>query len=208
MATPLSVPVFDTFTDSDSTVLSSHTGQVGATWTKHASFTSLQTITGNRVHGDGAGFTVYYASGTPASPEYDVIGTVHNVTNVANDQTGVVGRVATGANTMYRGNYFNNSAFFLQKAVAGTVTNLGSYTASLTTNEVRLRMRGSALALNVDGVERVTATDTAITAAGLAGTMTRFSNTTVGYHLADIRVDDTFPTGQRNLIYRNTLLRL
>ncbi len=96
--------VTDSFTDTNGTLLSSHTGETGATldetfrvvWGAHHPGTSRTGSTGQSQRTR----ILYYASGAPASADYDVemdlvcVGTTDTGTAF-----GVLGRVATGAET-------------------------------------------------------------------------------------------------------------
>jgi hypothetical protein len=64
--------VFDTFTASSDVNLSSHTGETGATWTLHPSYSGIITndATLDRIYLTSAGAGGYIASGTPPSANY------------------------------------------------------------------------------------------------------------------------------------------
>lgn len=166
--------VSDSFTDTSGTALSSHTGETGATWVKHASYsTTLVISNANRVRTDGTASTItYYASGTPASADYKVGMTLRQLTGAGH--LGVAGRINTAANTMYRARYDGGAnQFHLQSAVAGTFVLLGTFNHDMIDAEERLLelvMDGDQISLQFDGVAQVgPLTNTAITAAGLAG---------------------------------------
>ena len=85
--------VRDTMTGSDGTDLTAHTGETGATWAKVASTTGSIKLTSNRCKGDSGVVSLYYASGDPASAEYDVEADLYKVSNT--DYAGIGGRVST-----------------------------------------------------------------------------------------------------------------
>ena len=96
MATFLS----DTFTDTNTTLLQDHTGETGATWAKNGGTASaVFTIYNNRIY-CGNATTWYYASGTPASADYEVTATIR-IVSAANNTVGVIGRQVTSAATGY-----------------------------------------------------------------------------------------------------------
>lgn len=203
--------VVDSFTDADGTALASHTGETGATWTKHASYTGTYSIQSNRAYA-GSGTGAYYASGTPASAEYDVQATVVVVTLTDNNQS-ICARIATGANTLYMARHNRaaggtNNAWELYKIVAGTATLLGSYSQALSgggSYTLLLEIRDAAKKVYIDGVERISSGDNAITAAGLAGVRSSVpASSTTGMHLDDFSATDVAAAGQP-MALRHTL---
>jgi hypothetical protein len=71
----MSLVVNDTLTGTNGTSLQSHTGEVGATWTKHPSSGAQDAnIQSNRVYleSPGGANVSYYASGALGSAEYGV----------------------------------------------------------------------------------------------------------------------------------------
>lgn len=165
-----------TFTGTDGTTLASHnagtcTGHVGVTWTKHSGGGSMATTGG--VGHRSAGTSLYYINAAPASADYDVEATITRHTN-AQGNPQVVGRLDTVATTYYALRYLpSTNEWRLYKNVAGTLTQLGaSYTDTLADGNSRtakLEMRGTTIKAYTDGVERLSATDLDITAAGRAG---------------------------------------
>src|SRR5687768_1953509 len=104
--------VSDTFTDANGTLLSSHTGETGATWTLHASYGDRQRIQDNRAYVPASNSSCH-ASGSPVSAEYDVQCDVRCVSNAG--RHGIAGRVATGANTMYLSDFTSGTGWRLFK---------------------------------------------------------------------------------------------
>ena len=187
--------VSDTFTDTSGTNLEDHTGEVGATWTEHPSYTSgVQKISdANRLRGN-TGIAAHYASGSPATAEYDVTADLIQRSAMASGYSGICGRMATAENTMYRGGYQTTSTkWTLAKIVTGTTTELGSYTQSLTNDQayaLKLEIRDAAKKLYVDSVERISSGDNAITAANSAGARCTGGSDTTGYHLDNLVATD------------------
>lgn len=171
--------VLDSFVDASNTVLSSHTGELGATWAQHGSYptATLNVSNANRVRHDSTNAVkaAYYASATPASADYDVEG-VLQIVSTLNHNLALVGRVDTAADTMYAaGLNPSTGGWFLAKFVAGAQTNLKTGTVTVNAGEthtLRLRMQGSRISIAWDGTELDSATDSAITAAGKVGIRT------------------------------------
>lgn len=198
--------LYDTFTGTNATALTARTGETGATWTKNTAAiyaTGVATIQTNRIYlsaGSNAGF---YASGVPASPDYDVSVTV-NIVSAATCEAGVCGRMSTTADTMYLLDYERTSGgvwqMKLYSNVAGSYTQIGSTFATGTPvvgsdHTVMLRMRGSQISGYYDGALQIgPVTSTTITAPGVVGL--RFStntSTTTGVHIADVAATDSPP---------------
>ncbi len=195
-----SLVVYDTFTDTPNLLLSSHTGETGATWTKHPSYVNgNNSYISNANRMRGGGDSLYYASGVPATADYDVQADLCGMAQNAST-TGVAGRVSTTGDTAYRVVFDvpNTGGYVLQKVNAGVVTQLawigpwqwGGNFADGSTHTVKLQMRGTSIKVFVDGVERLSVTDSSITAAGRAGVYTRsYSMTdTWGVHIDNFTV--------------------
>ena len=98
----------DSMAGSTGATLQSRSGEIGATWTKHASSTGDAVLTNaGRVRKTGAALgALYYTSAAPATADYTVEADVRLAgTEVTNDIAGVVGRVNTGATTYYVARY-------------------------------------------------------------------------------------------------------
>lgn len=168
--------VSDSFTDTAGTLLENHTGATGATWTKHsASTTTAQITDAGRIRPSAvsSATALYYASGVPASAEYDVTADFV-VMSLVTIFTGITARTDTTANTFYfvRYNQTQGQLWQLYKFVAGTATLLGSFAQTLTVGQtyaVKLQIRDAAKKVFIDGVEQISSVDNAITAAGRAG---------------------------------------
>lgn len=186
--------MFDSFTGVDGTALASHTGELGATWTVHPSFAADGFLIGNNWRNAAvAGSSVAYASGVPASADYTVTGALTQLTALAGTNTGIIGRTDIAANTYYYARYLPGStAWQLFKAVAGVLTQLGSDAVQVLTTGAfytfSLGMAGTTISLVVDGVSKVSVTDTDITAAGRVGVRSAGATITdtTGIHLASI----------------------
>lgn len=192
----------DSFTGTTGATLQSRTGEIGATWTKHTlSSTTDSVITGAgriRKNGTTAG-ALYSTSGVPSSADYMVEADVYRATSVTDDMIGVVGRMdpAVSTGTFYSAVYDRlNLRWALYSTTTGTKTLLGSYGQTLSTLTYRLAldMSGSTIRVLVNGVERVSVVNTAITAAGSGGVTMGFGATntnvtdTTGMHLDNFNV--------------------
>jgi hypothetical protein len=169
----------DDFTEGGGNVtLDTHTVTPGpgGTWVEHGSYADDCSISGANdwiIAPAGADFCVYYNDASPTNANYSVEGSVFVQSNVSSTYPGVAGRVATGANTMYRVYYdTTDGRWELYKVVAGSITALGTpYSQALTDSQtyvVKLEMNGTAIKVYIDAVERISVTDTDIAAAGKA----------------------------------------
>jgi hypothetical protein len=200
----------DEFTDTAGTVLSSHTGALGATWTAVSSQprTAVITAAGRlRRETSGTGSAQYYASATPSSANYLVESDIYVASLLATDAIGVVGRqdVSGTGQTYYLARYVRDTTRWeLLKVVAGVSTLIGTggsgtgyYTQALTVGSsyrLTLQMNGTTISMLIDGVTRLTATDSAISATGHGGVRNGTSTTTAavtdsaGLHRDNFRI--------------------
>lgn len=193
----MAIFVSDTFTESTTVELSTHTGETGATWAKHIDYSggslSVDSI-GDRVYCTTASTAGYYASGTPAGAEYDIEFDLYIHSNDTGS-AGIMGRVDTSSHTLYFVRYNQSGTEWqLYKIVNGTVTLLDSAVATLTvaqTYACRFEIRDNSQEFFVDDVSTLSATDTEITAAGVVGIRSgtaRSANT--GYHIDNFIATD------------------
>lgn len=169
----------DSFTDVDGTNLTAHTGETGATWTKHPVNAGDIKIASNTARGDGTNVTYYTASGTPATADYSLDIDVTAGSLITQDLFYLWGRRDTVADTGYFCRIYRPTpnVHVLGKAVAGVYTVLSTYSADVaaaTTYHWLFTLTGTSLEFKIDGVSRATATDSSITAKGKAGITTRF----------------------------------
>lgn len=177
----------DTFTDSDGTLLQNHTPTVGGSWTKLVGGTGADIeIYSNRATPSGDG-VVYYNGGTPASAEYDVTLTIKNAGS-SNYTIGQYGRLSPAAETGYLA-WVVSSAYYLYRAVAGVFTELGIWATAPAANDVvKLEIRDATKRLFVNGTQRISSGDNAVTAAGKAGL--RCYGTSSTFFVDDFSADD------------------
>lgn len=171
--------------------LAAHTGELGATWTQHPTLGGTWYIYGNKVHCGVAGGL--YASGTPASADYSVQCDYTMYTDIAS--IAICGRMSTSASTFYYVYYLSNE-LVLAKQVNGVITSLGTDVTGIMTNGntyvLKLEMIGSAIKAYVNGVQKISATDSAITAAGKAGVRSAGANDAgTGKHIDNFLAFDT-----------------
>lgn len=176
------------FTDSAGTDLNAHTPEgTGDTWTRNTVVSSnpaVVTAAGRaraNIAGGAAADAIYYASGTPATNEYDVECDIVQRTSIA-VAVGVYGRLSTTQNTGYCA-FHNGSGntWTLGRFANGTFTSLGTFAQTLTNDQayhLKLEIRTATKKVYIDGVERISSTDDTLTTTGLAGIRLRGSNTT------------------------------
>ena len=176
----------DTFIEASTVTLPNHTSDSGHTWTDREGLADLSVDGATDVcyANTVAGVDGHYISAVPASADYSVQATF-KVGNSAHVTPGISGRNATGANTMYWVN-FNEGTWYLRKWVAGTVTQIGTYTGDVPTAGlvVKLEMLGNQISVYVSGVLRIgPITDTSITAAGRGGIASYYADATAARSL-------------------------
>lgn len=156
----------DLFTGSNGTTLQAY----DALWVRHASYSIDFELASNRVKVKPGGTGAYFYNDAPAGADYDV-SALGRFTSTSNNQGGVTGRMASGANTFYHARIAGSSVE-LYKFVAGSATLLGSVSHGITTGvdfTITLSMAGTTIRALIDGVQKVSVTDSSITAAGFAG---------------------------------------
>ena len=166
--------VQDSFTDSDATNLSSHTGETGATWAKISGFTGDVTIDNNElvnITSEGG----YYALGVAANADYEVSAD-YSYANSSFHNFKVCGRVDTSTGDHYALHYSRSDSYFrLQKHISGTTTTLATSSGQHNINagvyrNHKLALSGTSLEGFKNGTTSVVSTtDSSITAAGKAG---------------------------------------
>ena len=173
----------DSMTGTAATLLTSHTGEIGATWNYQAGTGNNERIsTQNRAHRNGSGYSINYTSATPPSATYSVSADLFVKTFDTDDAGGVVGRLTPGATpTYYLARWETDNTWNIVK-MSGTTPNWLNTSAAQpnltvgSTYNVRLEMSGTTtttLNLYVNGALMISATDTTapLTAAGKAGIM-------------------------------------
>lgn len=143
-----------------------HTAETGGPWVRNPATPSTRWyLFGDLCHCGEPG--AVYASGTPQSADYyaecdytiysDILGAGITVRQSTSDLTAYVTRYEYGQ-------------YILAKFVAGSYTQISSWAISHSgTHKLRLTATGTTIAVAVDGVTRISVTDSSITAAGKAG---------------------------------------
>ena len=172
MAGSLTAFALDTFAGSSGTALTAHTDNLGNTWTVNTvdGTTGIRELTGSgQVMGaSGTGGPTLYNSATPPSANYTVQFDIISVGTPGAGFGGVWARLSSSALTGYL-LQFQSGGYKLYKCVAAAFTQLGStYTAAATTG-VQLVVSGTTISAVIGGVTVITATDSAVSAAGYAG---------------------------------------
>ena len=203
-AAPIST---DSFTGPAGSQLAAHTGELAASWVRQAGSANATIGDQGSIYRT-SGYTVNTASLDPATADYSVEADLVLRSRVSSDVVGVVGRL-TAAGTHYAATWHegDNSWNLLRYPVPFLGSNVLASAGGqpdLTAGQayrLKLEMVGSTLKLYVDGVLKVTATDSSITQPGLAGvqagnrelfaTNLAQSNTT-GIHLDNFEVTSTY----------------
>lgn len=189
--------VNDTFTEGSDTVLGSHTGELGATWTQHPSY-QPNAVTIDAATDEAyltADPAAYYASGVPPSADYCVEGVI-KVTSVVSANTAITWRVDTAANTKMIFQLNNGTGWRMRKIVAGTQTTIGSEDTTTNiptvgqTRTMKACSSGNTHTAYINGVQlgTVGGTDSSVTAAGRAGVrFVGLGSVSTGYHIESFR---------------------
>jgi hypothetical protein len=189
MRAPL-VQASESFTAADTTLITA----LALPWTKNtagSNNTAAPSIDSGRAHNENAATTsLYYRDDVqPASADYDVEADVVQRSDTNVSSAGVSARIVPGANTHYTALYNNaTNGWQLVRLVTGALTQLGSDAAQVLTLDqtyrLRLSVRGTVIALWVDGVPLITQPDAQVTAPGRAGLRTsNVATSTTGIHL-------------------------
>jgi glycerophosphoryl diester phosphodiesterase len=183
-----------TFTGTDGTELTTH----DANWINRTRSGAENCVltNANRVRGP-VNANEYYHSGSPASADYSVEADIYVASSPGNVSASLIGRASTTVGSGYFATLYGASGLRLYKQVGGAFTLLNTYAFTIvagTTYHVKLEMIGTAIKVYLDGVQRISVTDSAVTAAGKSGV--RFanlgstSNNTTNYHIDNFSADD------------------
>jgi hypothetical protein len=186
----------DSFTDASGTDLTVHVPEVGGSWVEHPSYTAGQgeISDANRVRSDNTNTVVLYNEAEPVSTDYDVEFTVAQISDAG--ISGIVARCDTAVDTYYviRYNTSGAGAWQLQARVAGVTTELGSWTDTIGSGSSRsgvFELRGSELKVYIEGIERISVSDSTISAKGRVGVwLGGGAGNTTRIHVDSITVTD------------------
>jgi hypothetical protein len=170
----------DSFTGSAGTALTSHTGEIGASWVHVGGDNTAVLTDEGRVRRNGTGGSRDSVSAVPPSADYAVEADLHVKSNLSGERVGVVGRMSADGGYYYMAQYQQvDNGFHLYKSHSGGFNWLGCWcpggSASVgQTFRLRLDMSGTTtttLKVYVDGVLRVSYADSSSPhmAAGTAG---------------------------------------
>ncbi|MDQ3155451.1 MAG: LamG domain-containing protein [Actinomycetota bacterium] len=186
----------DSFTGSSTTALTSHTGEVGATWTHQLGTTTEILSSENRARRSGAGYTIDYTTATPASANYSVEADLYYKGGTLNTGKGVIGRLNTANSTYYMARWETDKTWNIVKGTGSTPAWLATSalnSATLVAGEtyrVKLDMNGTTIKLFVNGVQVLSAVDSSLAAAGKAGIMDGQAGSAAGSDTTGLHIDN------------------
>jgi hypothetical protein len=139
---------------------------IGGTWQRNPDSTSTRWyLWENRVHCGEPG--AVYLPSNPSSADYYVEADYVIYSDILG--AGIAARMSDTNLTAYVTRY-EYGQYILIKFVAGVYSEIGAWAASHTgQHKLRLTCTGSTISVQVDGVTRISVTDSSITAAGHAG---------------------------------------
>ncbi len=179
--------VLDKYVGASGTSVLAHIGDIGATYTNHATTSGLMALTGNgRLRlASSALLATVLPSGLPVSAEYDLTFDLSVLSLPAGESVGVWVRLDPTVLTGYQLYYDTDAALWtLRVATTGTFTILGTFAQTLTVGQlypVKLQIRNGAQAFSVNNVLQISGSDNSVTAAGRVGVVafgTADTNTT------------------------------
>lgn len=198
------VIVTESFTGSTGTNLSLHTGEVGATWTVHPATSANIVLTdANRIRANAIDQSnIYYASGQPTTPDYDVEGDIRVQTLVDLHYPALLGRYSTTLKTGYGVQYnFTNLRWEIFKWIDNETFLVRSKAATLsvaTTYHIILLMRGCQMTLEVDSVQIIQADDCTVPSAGKGG-VSLYAGSVAATNSTSFQIDN-FSVRQTNIV--------
>lgn len=166
--------ITDTFVDTASTALTSHTSDSGHTWAAHSSSAgSAIVVSPDRIQAN-SGTVLNYSSTQPVSMDYDIITRMFcQSTTYQGAGSGAMARMQIGSTDLYYWRYSSALNWSIAEAVAGAGALIGNaYPDTLTASQtytVRFQVRGKTLKLFVDGVLRCVAIGSVAHPAGRPG---------------------------------------
>lgn len=193
----------DTFTGTNATALTAHTGETGATWAYGYTATPapnpVATINANRAYWSGSNTPqrIIYASGTPATADYDVVANVHYFTNAGTYQ-GIGARLST---TLYQGYFMGiHAGVWKLRKLSGpfSVSDLatGATPSTGSDHELKMVLRGTSIKGYIDGSLVFNVADGTYSGAGKVGLVVyQGGGTSATLHYTDISANDPVPPG-------------
>jgi hypothetical protein len=174
--------VYDSFTEAGDTAITSHTPETGTGWTEvydsSTATTNAQVIASSGIVRAGSDENnvgqAYTAQPAPTGVDQDISITLRALnTDTGTKPVGIFGRRTDNSN-FYHVQILSNAhaepSVKLWKFVSGVATELGSYDATLAVNDViKLEIRDATKKVYINGIERISSTDNALTNAGTWG---------------------------------------
>ena len=177
--------VNDTFTAGSDVNLSSHTGETGATWTLHPSYSGTITndSTLDRIYLTSASAGAYYASGVPSSATYCVKADYRRVTQISNNIS-IILAFNTSADTgiLLRAN--DTGAAFQWEVMDRTAGSNGTPVTSISN---QLSIGGAAITMEICR----SGTSITVTANGVQDTNLNFTTGITATDRAGVRISGT-----------------
>lgn len=171
----------DTFTAADGTLLTAHTSDSGHSWATHAESTGVFDIYQNGVRLVTAGTGSQYVLASAVCPvdTYTVEAAMYYVANSGG--CGIVARFDPTTRDGYALRHYS-STWQLIRVVAGSETLIGSYSQSLSTGTytITFELGDGTQRVLINGVERISTADTAVTGTGRIGITDYQAQTTGG----------------------------
>jgi hypothetical protein len=187
--------VVDTFTEASDVALASHTGETGATWTVHPSYSAGMTVDSATDRIFPTGTTAYIASGVPPSANHCAEADYCNRSTVSAN-IGVTLRMSDTVDTMYIFRLNSGTSWeWVSRITGGNGTIGASGTNSLPTAGgacvlVTACVSGTALTVSFDNVHDATMdrTDSSISGTGRVGFRASTGVTSsTGFHLDNFK---------------------
>lgn len=191
--------VADNMAGTNWTQIVSRQGQIGATWTNHPVLSGAYYMLDGKTH---CGITgAVYASGVPGNADVTVECdyTVYTKDVAA---SGIAVRMNTATATMYYV-YYLGTELVLAKMINGAITTLGTDVTNLMTNgntyRLKLEAIGTSIKVYVNGLQKISVTDSDITNANRVGLRSSgASDRGTGKHIDNfLAYDTTIPPSTR-----------
>jgi hypothetical protein len=186
--------VVDTFTDTSGTALTSHTGEVGATWTVQTGGLQYFITDANRMRFGTSSFGQILASGVPPSPDYTLKCDLVVLSDIG-QAVQIMVRAPAGVNDGYAFVWNGNHAGKWSLVRTNDFTDLATPVSSPVptagnTYALELSVVGTQLTAKIDGVTILSGSDSGITAAGFIGLGANgkaSASNSNGFHIDNVR---------------------
>lgn len=160
----------DTFTGTPGALVTSRPELMGGAWTRQAVSTTNAVLTGSgRLRPQTAGTAIYRQTAATGAETVTADFTLKS----GSGEAGILTRMPTTGDTGYLVRYRADAGVWeLATVNAGTVSVLDSYTGAIGTDDtahVVFKQSGTSFSVEIDGTQRLTATDGTIAATGRTG---------------------------------------